>query len=147
MIIIIFCLGTFSLFQLIFRITSDEISWKVLKNYSSLNYTKLLYLWPYFSVKTLKIGNVLKLSHSFSNFETKHESATVNQTKVLYICVIIIWLLGGQVLPDQPAAVIWSLWKPTLPNIRILFAVNVNNNIQIRGFIISKNQNYVMSSL
>ena len=37
------------------------------------------------------------------------------------ISVIISWLIGWQVLPDQLAAVIWSLWKPTLPNIRILF--------------------------
>ena len=36
------------------------------------------------------------------------------------ISVIISWLLGWQVLPDQLAAVIWSLWKPTLPNTRIL---------------------------
>ena len=37
------------------------------------------------------------------------------------IRMIISWLLGGQVLPDQLAAGIWSPWKPTLPNIRILF--------------------------
>ena len=37
------------------------------------------------------------------------------------ISVIISWLIGGQVLPDQLVAGIWSLWKPTLPNKRILF--------------------------
>ena len=39
------------------------------------------------------------------------------------------YLLGRQVLPDQLAAGIWSLWKPTLPNIRILFAWKLNSLI------------------
>ena len=39
------------------------------------------------------------------------------------ISVMISWLIGWQVWPDQLAAVIWTLWKPTLPNIRILFGM------------------------
>ena len=50
------------------------------------------------------------------------QAAVITVANKSLISVIISWLLGWQVLPDQLAAVIWSLWKPTLPNIRILFA-------------------------
>ena len=58
--------------------------------------------------------------------EKKIQKVIAFQTNKSLISVIISWLLGWQVLPDQLAAVIWSLWKPALPNIRILFAGTPN---------------------
>ena len=60
-----FCLSNFSiLFQLILRLTSDDICWKVLKNYSSKKLcTQLFWLWTDFkslSHKHLMSGGLWK---------------------------------------------------------------------------------------
>ena len=47
----------------------------------------------------------------------------VSKSKQNLIRVIVSW----QVLPDQLAAVIWSHFQPTKPNIRILFGPNGPN--------------------
>ena len=64
----------------------------------------------------LFICYLVEIRDTFCLWDEKSRKLPYSEQNKSLISVIISWLLRWQVLPDQLTAVIWSLWKPTLPN-------------------------------